>query len=335
VADNGSIAGGKTNYRVSVTFSDGGLSWSPVQKASAASSAPKDEVSPAASKKVNFMPTWLGYVHTDAVGPYPGIKPDGIADSVFGLDIEITPKQEITGIEIESVTPPIRKWSTQTDSKGWGLAVAYQSAPTALLNKPDASIKIPIDNRVQFNIYASDPGDISTSNQQFRMIVHLSDGSSYQQLVRRPVASTSSVVPGTDEIPKAKGAVSCEFRGFIADLVNTSTRPGKDQYLDGTFVVKIQVEDKKLTRVDISGSDGAVRWSSDPKSPVMFLGVALYPQLYKLVNTKPGPMQLPLSGKKQLYLYAADNGLLSDPNARLTVTLTFTDKSTMSAEVMK
>lgn len=166
------------------------------------------------------------------------------------------------------------------------------------------------------------------------MIVHLADGSSYQQLFLKP-ASTSSVVPGTDESPKAKGVVTSEFRGFVADLVNTSTRPGKDGYLDGTFITRLQVDDKKLARVDISGSDGTMRWSSDPKAPVMFLGVAVYPEIYKLVNTKPSPMQLPLSGRKTLHLYAADNGLLSDPNARLTVTLTFTDKSTLSTDVVK
>lgn len=336
VADNGSIEAGKTNYRVSVTFSDGGLSWCPVQRASTAPPVEsKEEMAPGASKKVNFLPSFMGFVTTDAVGPYPGIKPDNVADSVFGLDIEITPKNEITGIEIQSVDGPTRKWSTRPESGAWGLAIAYQSAPAALLNKPDGNVSIPIDNRVQFFVYGADPGDIATSNQKFRMIVHLKDGSSYQQMVRRPMASTPSVMPGIDEAPKAKGAVTCEFRGFIADLVNTSTRPGKDGYLDGTFIMKLEVEEKKLARLDVSGSDGVIRWSSEPKSPVMFLGVALYPRIHTLVNEKAGPLHVPVSGKKTLYLYAADNGLLSDPKSRLTVTLTFTDKSTMSTEVIK
>ena len=99
--------------------------------------------------------------------------------------------------------------------------------------------------------------------------------------------------------------------------------------------MKLEVEEKKLARLDVSGSDGVIRWSSEPKSPVMFLGVALYPRIHTLVNEKAGPLHLPVSGKKTLYLYAADNGLLSDPKSRLTVTLTFTDKSTMSTEVIK
>jgi hypothetical protein len=67
----------------------------------------------------------------------------------------------------------------------------------------------------------------------------------------------------------------------------------------------------------------------------MFLGVALYPKIYKLVNEKGGMMQVPIAGRRTLYLYAADNGLLSDPASVLTVIVTFTDKTTLTTEVIK
>ncbi|HMK35039.1 MAG TPA: hypothetical protein VK463_08235 [Desulfomonilaceae bacterium] len=329
VADNGGIAGGATNYRISVTFSDGEISWCPVQKDT------KKEP-PTAATKVSFLPTWMGFMPTDAVGLYPGLKPDGQQDAVFGLDIDVSPRSTITGIEINNVDGPAKKWATTGTSPGaWGLAVAYQTAPTALLNKTDGAVSIPIDGRAQFFVYGADPGDLATTSQKLRMIVHLSDGSSYQQLITRPPASTSTVVPGVEEPAKAKGLINCEFRGFIADLVNTSTRPGKDGYLDGTFIMKLEVENKKLAKVDISGTDGAVRWSSDPKPPLMFLGVALYPNIFKLINEKGGTLNTPVSGRRTLYLYAADNGMLSDPRARLSVTVTFTDKTTLSTEVAK
>jgi hypothetical protein len=168
-----------------------------------------------------------------------------------------------------------------------------------------------------------------------RIIVHLADGSSYQQPVRRAVGTTATVAPGVDEAPKAKGAITCEFRGFINDLVNNSNRPGKDGYLDGTFIMKVEVDNKKLAKVEVSGNDGVVRWSSEGKSGVMFLGVALYPKIYNLVNEKGGLLQVPLSGRRTIYLYAADNGMLSDAKAPLSVTAIFTDKSTLSAEILK
>ncbi len=129
VADNGSIEGGKTNYRVSVTFSDGGVSWCPVQKASASPQESKEEVPAGASKKVNFQPSWLGFVTTDAVGPYPGIKPDGVADSVFSLDIEIIPKNEITGIEIETAERNFEEMehSTELQSLGSGCGLSFRA----------------------------------------------------------------------------------------------------------------------------------------------------------------------------------------------------------------
>jgi len=334
VADNGSIAGGKTNYRASVTFADGEITWCPVVRESAA--APGQIRPETAKPKVNFLASWLGYVSTDAVGPYAGLNPDGKPDSVFGLDIQISPKAVISGIEIQSLDGISKKWGTGGTSPGaWGLGVANQATPKALINRSDGSVQIPVEDRSQFYLYAADPGDLATSNEQLRAIVHLADGSSYQQFVRRPASSTSTVVPGTGEPAKARGIITCEFRGFIADLVNTSTSAGKDGYLDGTFILKLQAENKTLGKIEIKAGGGPVRWSSAPKAPVMFLGVASYPKIYQLMNAKGGVLNIPVSGRKTLYLYAADNGLLSDPNARLVATVTFTDNTTLSAEVIK
>jgi len=335
VADNGSIAEGKTNYWVSVAFRGGGVSRCLAPRIAEPASEAREE-SVARPNKVNFLATWLGFASTDAVGPYPDLKPDGIADALFGLDIEISPKNSITGIEINSIQGLATKWGTAgTGSGNWGLAVAYQSAPTALLNNPNGSVKIPVDRRAQFYLYAADPGDLATTYDKFRMIVHLADGTSFQQPIRRPLATTSSVVPGTDEVTRAKGLITCEFRGYIADLVNPSARPGKSGYLNGTFIMKLQAEDKKLVKVEIKNPDGTSRWSSAPKAPEMLLGVAAYPKIYKLVNEKPGLLQLPISGRKTFYLYASDNGLLSDPRSRLIVTATFSDKTTLSTEIIK
>ena len=336
VADNGGIVGGKTKYRVAVTFEDGEISWCPVTRAR----EPKEEVKPdkrlPQRSRVNFLGTWLGYVSTDAVGPYSRMRPDGKADAVFGLDIEVSPQNTITGIEIQSLDGISKRWGTGGTTPGnWGIGVAYQATPKALTNKPDGSIRLPIQDRAQFYLYVADPGDLSTTSQQLRMIVHLADGSAYQQYIRRPAATTATVVPGTGEPPKARGIITCEFRGFIADLVNTSTKPRKDGYYDGTFIMKLQVDDKRLVKVEIKTHTGTVRWSSDPKPPVMFLGVAVYPGIYKLINGKGGKMNVPISGRRTLYLYAADNGLLSDPNSRLIATATFADNTTLSAEVIK
>lgn len=336
VADNGSIAGGNTNYRITVNFSDGEISWCPVQRQEKTAKETGQEKSTGTPPKVNFLATWMGFASTDAVGRYPEIKPDGVADAVFGLDIEISPRNFITGIEIKSLDEKSGDWATGgINPSAWGLGVAYQSAPTALLNKPDGSIRIAVDNRVQFFLYAADTGNLASSNNTLRVIVYLADGSSFQQFATRPPSTTSTVAPGTDETSKARGIITCEFRGFIADLVNTSTKPGKDGYLDGTFITKLQVDDKKLVKVDISGDDGATRWSTDPKPQQMFLGIALYPKIYKLLNEKGGPMSLPVTGRATLYLYAADNGLLSDPKTRLVVTVTFSDKTTLSTQVIK
>ena len=335
VADDGSIAKGSDNYRVAVTFRDGEVAWCQVKKASDETTEALQE-QPLQPAKVNFLGTWLGYVSTDAVGPYPGLKPDGKADAVFGLDIEVSPKNYISGIEINTMTGGTTTWGTAgTTPKAWGIGVAYQTAPTALLNRVDGSVRIPIDGRAQFYLYVADPGDLRRIHQGLRIIVHLADGSSYQQLVHRPSGTTPSVVPGVDESPKSKGVMTCEFRGFLYDFVNTSTRPGKDGYLDGTFILKLEVQDKKLVKVEVSSGDGTVRWSSEPKPPMMFLGVALYPNITKLINEHPGKMNVPLSGKRTLYLYGADNGMLSDPKAVLRVTVTFSDKSQLSTVVAK
>jgi len=338
VADNGSIAAGNTSYRVTVSFADGGITWCPVQKVGALSPEAPEQPPTAAPTKVNFLGTFLGYVSTDAVGKYPELKPDGEADACFQLDIEVAPQNIITGIEITSSDGVSKRWATggiPGSSSAWGLAVAHQNTPNALVNKSDGSVRIPIDGRAQFLLYAADPGDLTGSIGQLFVNVHFADGSAFKQFVERPPGTTPTVVPGSEEQLRARGIITCRIRGFIADLVNTSTRPGKDGYLDGTFVMELQVEDKKLVRVDIKAGDGQVRWSSEPKAPVMFLGVAVYPKVFVLVNEKGGPLNVPITGRRTLWLYAADNGLLSDPKSRLIVTATFSDKTTLSAEVIK
>ena len=334
VADNGSIQEGRTNYRVAVTFSDGQVAWCPAKKG-----LPKREdreTKPAEQAQVNFLGTWLGTVSTDAVGKYPGLKPDGTGDAQFGLDIEVTPKNTIRGIEIQNLIDPGQRWGTTGTTAGaWGLGVAYQSAPRSILNRPDGSINIPIYGREQFLLYAADPEDFAKESGNLRLVVHMGDGSSYQQLIRRPPATTPSVVPQTGDLTKAQGLLTCEFRGFIADIVNQSTKPGKDGYLDGTFIAKIRETEKKIAAIEISGPDGVVRWSSQPRSPAMFLGVAMYPKVYNLVNLKGGPLDIAVAGRRTLYLYAADNGMLADPNSILRIIVTFTDKSQISTEVIK
>jgi hypothetical protein len=336
VADNGSIEKEDTKYRVTVSFADGGISWCPATRVSQPPATEgTTEVGPRLN--VNFLPSWLGYVSTDAVGKYPELRPDGHADAVFGLDIEVIPKSEITGIEIHSQTEPERKWATGKTGPGtWGLGVTYQSSPRVLLNRSDGSIRIPIDKREQFYLFAADPGNLASPVQRLRLIVHMADGSSYQQFVRKPVATTPTVAPSTTtEHTRAMGLMTCEFRGMFVDLVNQSSRPGKDGFSDGTFLLKIRETDKTLAKVAIKGPEGTTRWSSQPKGSEMFLGVALYPKVYDLVNTKAGPLNIPVGGRKTIYLYAADNGLLSSPSARLSIEATFTDQSTLSVDVIK
>jgi hypothetical protein len=333
VADNGSIKGGKTKYRVSVIFSDGEMNWCPVEKSSRKKDSVEIPTRLPERARVNFLGTLLGYVDTDAVGPYSGMRPDGKADAVFLLDIEASPKNVIRGIEIQSLDGISKRWGTGGTTPGnWGMGVAYKRTPKALINRADGSIRLPIQDRTQLYLYVADPGNLAKSNQPLRMIVHFADGSAYQQYVR---GTTTTVLPRTGDKPKAKGIITCEFRGFVTDLVNKSTRPRKDGYLDGTFLMKLQVGSKKLTKVEIKTQDGIVRWSSNPRPPVMFLGVAVYPAIYKLANPKGGLLSIPISGRKTLYLYAADNGLLSDANSRLTVSATFDDKTTLSAQVIK
>ncbi|MFH0823468.1 MAG: hypothetical protein V2B18_12010 [Pseudomonadota bacterium] len=339
VADNGSISGGKTNFRITLSFADGGVSWCSVSSPSQPAPPPvgRDPVGKQ-PPTVNFLGKFLGHVSTDAVGRYPELKPDSQADAVFGLDIEVTPKNLITGIEINNPANPSISWGTKGAAAGaWGMAVAFQRSPNDLLNQADGSVRIPISGRSQLYLYVADPGNLTTPNNEYRMIVRLDDGDAYQQAVERPVGTTPSVVSGVqpDGPPLAKGLMTCEFRGFIVDLVNNSTKSGKDGYLDGTFLLKIKVDDKTITKIDIQGPDGQVRWSSQPKGHATFLGVAAYPTIYKLINPGGGAMRVPVGGRKTLHLYAADNGMLSDPNARLTVTATFSDQTSLSTKVIK
>ncbi len=334
VADTGVIKAGESEFRITVTFANKEVAWCPVNVDQKAQT--QDQPPPVTGKKVNFMATWLGYVSTDAVGPYPGVKPDSQADAVFGLDIQIEPDSFIKGIEILSIADPSLKWSTGgLPNPGWGLGVAYQTAPQKLLNRTDGSVLVPVKKRTKFYLYGADPGNISAMYGRLRVVVYLEDGGAYQQMVQKPIGASTSVVPGSDEGKRAMGLITCEFRGMFADLVNSSTRPGKDGYMDGTFITKLKVKDKVITEINIKDSSGVVRWSSAGKLPAMFLGVAVYPKIYELVNSTGGELNIPVAKSRTIYLYAMDNNLLTDAQSRLTVVVKFKDGSILSAEVIK
>ena len=50
--------------------------------------------------------------------------------------------------------------------------------------------------------------------------------------------------------------------------MNAGIKRENNGHLNGTFIMKLQAEDKKLAKIEIKGSDGTVYWSSDPKPPV-------------------------------------------------------------------
>jgi hypothetical protein len=335
VADNGSIEGGETQYRISVTFDDGSVSWCPVKRVSSTVQE-EDTPEPEAPKEVNFLATWKQYVATDAVGPYPQMEPDRKADALFELSIEIKPKGIIDGIEIQAPPGLDLRWGTPgTTSGAWGIGVAYKHAPRQLLNRADGSVRIPVKGRQHFFLYVADPGELSKIYNRLRVIVYLADGKAFQQYVTSVDTALPGVQPSRRRGPLVKGTMTCTLRGFFRDLVNTSNRPGKDGYLDGTFFLRPRVRNKTLVRVDIKDGMGNVRWSTTGKSPAMFLGISRYPKIYELLNATDGSLSIPLSGARTLYLHAADNGLLSDPNAGLRAVATFSDGTTLSCDVQK
>ena len=84
VADNGSIEAGQTDYRVTVTFYDGGISWCHVKRERPVIAKPREPAKepqapprppPTETSQVKFLGTWEGYVRTDAVGKYSALKP--------------------------------------------------------------------------------------------------------------------------------------------------------------------------------------------------------------------------------------------------------------------
>ena len=160
--------------------------------------------------KLSLLSMWMGFVSTDAVGPYAGLKPDGNADAAFSLDIELNSYNTMTGFEIQTMEWPQHIWSTNPADRGaWGIAVAYQKAPSYLLNKPDGSVRIGIDGRVQFYLYVADPRGLARTTSRFRLVVHLADGSSYQQLIRMPAATKSVVL--SDAVKPATSQRHCHM----------------------------------------------------------------------------------------------------------------------------
>ena len=123
--------------------------------------------------------------------------------------------------------------------------------------------------------------------------------------------------------------------GYDEDLVNLTSKPGPSGYPNGAFRLEVKADNKTITKIEIADASGKVHWSSEGKPPIMFLGVATYPKTDVLSNTKGGPLNLPVSSRISIYLYAAENNLIGNPNSVLTVRVTFTDRTSVSTTIIK
>ncbi len=167
--DNGSIREGKTNYKLTVFFTDGTKAETKVVK----NFRPISDLKAVLVKRSN----------RDFGGRYEEIKPDGEKDYLLELTISYRGKT-IKDIEIRNINGQFTVWDTIPRNGMWALAVVKNGQ---LYSYNDSSIR-PItlnNNREKILIYLPDNGSIRKGNTDYKLTVFFTDGSSAHCRVKK------------------------------------------------------------------------------------------------------------------------------------------------------
>ncbi len=161
--DNGSIIEGKTDYKLTVFFTDNSKAETKV--AIAKRSHLKSSLSAVLVKRSN----------RDYGGRYEEIKPDGEKDYLLELNISYKGKT-VKDIEITNINGQFTVWDTIPNNGMWALAVVKDGQ---LYSYNDSSIR-PItlnNNREKILLYLPDNESIIEGKTDYKLTVFFTDGS--------------------------------------------------------------------------------------------------------------------------------------------------------------
>ncbi|RPI28958.1 MAG: hypothetical protein EHM61_03240 [Acidobacteria bacterium] len=110
----------------------------------------------------------------DRVGQSEAIGPDGQKDVQIALPVE--PGGSIIRILVRNTDGQASNWDTVPNNVNWAVGVADRQTPNELLNRPDGSVVIPVNEKRELLLFLADNGAFRGGQTSFEALVTFQGG---------------------------------------------------------------------------------------------------------------------------------------------------------------
>lgn len=296
VTDNGAIERGRSEFHVTLFFSDGTEARATVGSQSA-------PASPAGQGSFDGSARMLGQGNRDFVGTNENRAGNGSLD--WEAELRVNTPGTIVSMTLLNTAGGAGEWDTIPGNGRWLLGVFDSN--DRILNNSDGSISIPVSKSGKYLLRMENNGTLDNSGTRSKITLTYDDGRTLTREIT-PYKDSSAV----GEKPSAANEIRLypPRQASSSDYVSKSERPGRDGNKDWVFEFRIYGEGRvKNIALTGKGSRDTVRWDTIPGNGFPLLGV-LAPGKGGLLNHKNGTVRFDVPPHQNLQLFVADEGFL-------------------------
>lgn len=178
VQDNGSIRAGKTRYKATITYADGGKQVIPIGRGTTTDNGGHG----GNTGTVSGTGTLVSTQAYDYVSASNAFKRDNRVDAQFKLTINSTAYKRINNIELRNTNGQYSVWDTNPKTGHWAMAVFRGSQ---LMNGAGGTVSFTINPGYNYiYLHVQDNGSIRNRRTGFKAIITFSDGSKREVYIR-------------------------------------------------------------------------------------------------------------------------------------------------------
>ncbi len=296
MTDNGAIERGRSEFQVTLFFSDGTEARATLGRQSAPA-APETQGSFDGSARM------LGRGSRDFVGNNEKRAGNGSLD--WEADLQVNTPGTIVSMTVLNTAGGAGEWDTIPGNGRWLLGVF--DGNDRMLNREDGSVSIPVSRSGEYRLRMENNGTLDNEGTRSKITLTYDDG----RVLSREI-SPFREQPPAGERPAADNEIRLypPRKASSSDYVSKSERPGRDGNVDWVFEFRIYGEGRvKNIVLTGKGSRDTVRWDTIPGNGFPLLGV-LAPGKGGLLNRNNGTVRFDVPPHQNLQLFVADEGFL-------------------------
>ncbi len=318
-ADDGTALGETRKYKVSVDFLDGSTAHGETTVEGRPEQFAAAEAQPDTPGD-GMTATLFGITDTDAVGQTESFGPDGKADAYFRVTFNTV--SAVNGVTIRNIDGTPSRWDTTPGNGYWPVAVVKDGN---LKNRSDGSVLFAVEGETTLDLLAADNGSVAQGDTRYEVLVTFNDGTLLSATAERQNGSASAPASGEG----FESAVL--YAPQASDLAAPSEKLQSDGQPDWKTAVVINAQGTILSMIVRSVSGPASEWDTLPGNGKWLAAVS--DSSGNILNKPDGSVSIPVSGRKTLNLWLADNGALTGGASKFKVIAVMNDGRIFEREI--